>query len=279
MTTKSCYDDTWMYDAASDTWTELTPSTRPPARQNACLLDYPYGGGLLMAFGGADRSSHTQMNDTWLLNTTKKSWTQLDTLGGPSRRDCSAGFYSPVDRTMYIFGGWDRTYVPSVPAYALWRLDDLWCIGPRGFPNVGTYTSAPMDAGGRAYFGTISAETTTSVNTIVRLQLRAAITLAGLLAAPFVGPDGTAGTYYDGTEERVHGSLNGSRWMQYRATLSTSDPAETPHLRGVTVRYNLLQEVAVTSPRAGDTVSTAWNIPRERDRQPAPRLGPAQWHR
>ena len=258
-TTRTCYDEAWTYDYPSDTWTKLSPSTRPLARMNALLLDYPRGDGLLMAFGSTDYNSHTQRNDTWLFNTTSRSWTQLDTPRAPRCMDCTAGFYCDVDETVYVFGGGNRTYLPSVPAYTTYRLDGLWCLGPSGFPANGTYTSAPFNTGGLASFGNVSFDASAPQGTHVRLQLRGSA-LPGLLDGAFVGPDGTAGSYYDGTGQRIHEGLNTSRWIQYQATLSTEDPLKTPTLRGVTIRYNLLHGVLVTSPRMGDIVSASMNI-------------------
>lgn len=54
----------------------------------------------------------------------------------------------------------------------------------------------------------------------------------------FVGPDGTAGTYYDAANSSVAGSLDNNRYIRYRVYLSTADIAQTPNVAGVSLTYS-----------------------------------------
>lgn len=53
----------------------------------------------------------------------------------------------------------------------------------------------------------------------------------------FVGPDGTAGTYYDTPGTTIHSSHNGQQYVRYKAFLSTTNPAVTPTLSSVGINY------------------------------------------
>jgi len=54
----------------------------------------------------------------------------------------------------------------------------------------------------------------------------------------FVGPDGTAGTYYDAANSSVAGSLDDNRYIRYRVYLTTADTAQTPNVAGVSLTYS-----------------------------------------
>ena len=64
------FDDTWVYQSATSTWRELTPSPHPSARR-AVLAEQSDGSGLLLVGGGGS----FQMSDTWTFNAGR--WQQL----------------------------------------------------------------------------------------------------------------------------------------------------------------------------------------------------------
>ena len=79
--------------------------------------------------------------------------------------------------------------------------------------------------------------------TRIRLRLRSAATEAGLAGAAFVGPDGTAGTYFELPEDAAQTAYNlafpaGHTWCQYKVFLSTSDGRVTPVLQKVELIAN-----------------------------------------
>jgi len=53
----------------------------------------------------------------------------------------------------------------------------------------------------------------------------------------FVGPDGTAGTYYTASGDATPGSLDGNRYLRYKAYLSTQDGNITPQIDDVRVEF------------------------------------------
>ncbi|MEK7537364.1 MAG: hypothetical protein AAB619_00115, partial [Patescibacteria group bacterium] len=54
----------------------------------------------------------------------------------------------------------------------------------------------------------------------------------------FIGPDGTANTYYSTSGDSVHASLSGLRYLRYRLFLHTDDPLVTPTISRVSIIKN-----------------------------------------
>lgn len=92
--------DTWSLNTSTDEWTELSPSTTPPARQFAVMVWDPVGERVLM-HGGRYFSSYWRVRlDTWQYEIGG-DWTQLET-AGPGEPDGS------VNTTNHINSGvWD----------------------------------------------------------------------------------------------------------------------------------------------------------------------------
>jgi hypothetical protein len=55
----------------------------------------------------------------------------------------------------------------------------------------------------------------------------------------FIGPDGTAATYYLISNAALHSSHNGHQYLRYKIFLNTSDVAYTPKLNSVLLGYTL----------------------------------------
>jgi prepilin-type N-terminal cleavage/methylation domain-containing protein len=53
----------------------------------------------------------------------------------------------------------------------------------------------------------------------------------------FIGPDGTAGSYYETTNAPLHSSHNGDRYLRYKAVLSTDADIVTPNISDVAFTY------------------------------------------
>ncbi|MEK7465737.1 MAG: carboxypeptidase-like regulatory domain-containing protein [Patescibacteria group bacterium] len=54
----------------------------------------------------------------------------------------------------------------------------------------------------------------------------------------FIGPDGTAGTFYTSSSVALHASLTNNRYFRYKVLLSTEDAGTTPELRDLTVYFS-----------------------------------------
>lgn len=106
-----------------------------------------------------------------------------------------------------------------------------------GFAASGTFASSTKDAnpapGAVPTWGAISWTTTTPAGTNVKFQAGASNSPVGPFT--FVGPDGTAATFFSSGSSLSQ--FNGFRYLQYKATLSTTDSTKTPQINDVTICF------------------------------------------
>jgi hypothetical protein len=106
-----------------------------------------------------------------------------------------------------------------------------------GFSPTGTFVSSTKDANPApnttANWSTLSWNAATPPGTAIQFQIAASNNAVGPFN--FVGPDGTAGTFFSNGGSLAQ--FTGNRYLKYQASLSTSGAA-TPTLRDVTVCFN-----------------------------------------
>ncbi|HKF21440.1 MAG TPA: Ig-like domain repeat protein [Candidatus Angelobacter sp.] len=106
-----------------------------------------------------------------------------------------------------------------------------------GFPPSGAFVSSVKDAnpapGSTSNWGTLSWVATTPANTNIQFQIAASNSAAGPFN--FVGPNGTAGTFF--TNGASLTQFNNFRYLKYQATLTTTDSTVTPSLDSVSVCF------------------------------------------
>lgn len=108
------------------------------------------------------------------------------------------------------------------------------------YEQSGSWVSATVDTGaGTNVFGLVSMGGATPTATTLRIQIA---TAAVGIPTAFVGPDGTAGSYYELTSLPASApfSHDGDRFVRVRAELATTDPAaESPRLDLVSIDAHL----------------------------------------
>lgn len=120
-----------------------------------------------------------------------------------------------------------------------------------GYAASGTLASSVKDAGSALDWNTISWTSLVPASTSLRFQAAAAADAAGPFA--YVGPDGTAATYFDASGASLS-QFNGFRYLKYKAYLATADGAVTPVLSDATVCYVPQADLSITKT---DGVTTA----------------------
>jgi len=113
--------------------------------------------------------------------------------------------------------------------------------GSVGYYLIGIFESSTFDTGAASpIYNYIDWTTDEPAGTSIEWQLRTADTEANLLAAMWVGSDGTGGTYYTTPGELIEldPGAAGAQWIQYRAYLY-SDSTSTPILKDITLDYEL----------------------------------------
>lgn len=144
--------DLWRFDTAALTWTEVTDTT-PPSARDQHGLGWDESQQRVILFGGVRLQgiSVTHMNDVWSLDPATAGWTQLSTnTPAPVGRSSSAFFYIPHRGDFIMFGGWDvRPTFPFGTAGGYfgdsWRLDVNAAAGTATWTRV-TPTGTPPSA-------------------------------------------------------------------------------------------------------------------------------------
>jgi len=110
-----------------------------------------------------------------------------------------------------------------------------------GFALSGDQVSSLKDSnppvGFTPTWTTLSWNAATPANTALRFQVAASNSNIGPFN--FVGPDGTAATFFT-TSGASLSQFNGNRYLEYKAYLSTTDSAVTPTLNDVTACFSVL---------------------------------------
>jgi carboxypeptidase family protein len=125
-----------------------------------------------------------------------------------------------------------------------------------GFASSGTYVSSLKDAnpaaGRTAQWTTLAFAATQPAGTAVKFQVAGSNSPYGPFS--FVGPDGTAGTFFT-TSGASLSQFDGFRYLKYKAYLATSSGSVTPTLSSVQVCYDDTAATAATAlavaPAAG----------------------------
>jgi hypothetical protein len=115
-----------------------------------------------------------------------------------------------------------------------------------GFAASGALVSSTKDANpansSTANWGTLSWTADTPTNTAIQFQVAASNNVNGPFN--FVGPDGTAATFFSNGGSLAQ--FTGSRYLKYQASLSTTDSTATVSLHDVTVCFNDTPALATT---------------------------------
>lgn len=131
------YNETWSYDPAASSWTELDPSGTIPSPRT-CAVAYDPVTQRLILFGGHD--GNIFLDDTWSYDPAVNTWTELKPLGTvPPARGAHAMAYDPVTRRIIMFGG---AYAPPTDSDEL-CLDDTWAYDPTGNTWTQLHPSGP----------------------------------------------------------------------------------------------------------------------------------------
>jgi hypothetical protein len=130
-------------------------------------------------------------------------------------------------------------------------------VVPQVYETTGNIVSSPKDAnqadGTTAGWGTISWTASTPAGTSMKFQAAAGNNAGGLFN--FVGPDGTPNTYFE--QNASLAQFNGSRYLKYKAYLSTTNTAVTPTLSDVTIcNTNTLAPLPATSLNVSPATGT-----------------------
>jgi N-acetylneuraminic acid mutarotase len=106
--TSAHLNDTWAYDPATNTWTDLKPTGDVPTARGSQAMAYDQVEGKVVLFGGTDSSAY--FNDTYVYDYPTNAWTKVTAAGEvPPLRAGARMEYDPTSGVVVLFGGWDGT--------------------------------------------------------------------------------------------------------------------------------------------------------------------------
>ncbi|MGA8810602.1 MAG: carboxypeptidase regulatory-like domain-containing protein, partial [Thermoanaerobaculia bacterium] len=109
-----------------------------------------------------------------------------------------------------------------------------------GYAASGTFVSSPKDSnplgGSTPIWSTFSWNATVPANTTLQFQLAGSNNPNGPFN--FVGPDGTAGTFFTTSPVQLSPQFYNLRFLEYKAFFATTDPNVTPTLSDATACFN-----------------------------------------
>lgn len=119
------FDDTWIYDATANTWTQIRPPSAPSPRDNAPLA-YDSESDRIILVAGAISGKNYAPRETWAFDMNTMTWTMMKTQGPAYRFGHSMVYDSKADR-MIVFGGYNNE--KSLVLNDTWAYDyntDTW---------------------------------------------------------------------------------------------------------------------------------------------------------
>lgn len=100
----SLFDDTWAFDAASGSWSELSSGgLKPIARFDHDLVALPDYGVLLMGYGASNPDGAGRLGDLWSYDMYNDFWAEVTPTSGPSARTGAA--MSKLGNSVLLVGG------------------------------------------------------------------------------------------------------------------------------------------------------------------------------
>jgi len=115
------FNDTWRFDLATGSWTELTTEGETPARRCLHASAFIASRGELLVFGGIAGSGGRASDffgDTHVLDLSTGLWTRVEG-DGPSAREGAVMVYSRGSDAVFLWGGKAFDHYPT----ELWRFD------------------------------------------------------------------------------------------------------------------------------------------------------------
>jgi N-acetylneuraminic acid mutarotase len=124
------FGDTWAYDVAADSWTELAPAVSPPARAWHRMA-YDPGSDRILLFGGGAPGGTDGL--VWAYDANANTWEPFEATG-PNPRWGGAVAFDEQSRKLIVVGGRGpvaRSLGDAGTATEIVFLGDVWLFDPR----------------------------------------------------------------------------------------------------------------------------------------------------
>ena len=136
-------NDTWAYDFATDTWTNMTSAAKPSGRYYHAMA-YDLRSDRVILFGGG---SAGYLNDTWSYDFNTNTWTAMAPPARPSVRYGHAMAYDSQSDRVILFGGLN-VGIPVLDTWAYNFNTNTWtAMNPATRPPARFYHVMAYDSG------------------------------------------------------------------------------------------------------------------------------------
>jgi prepilin-type N-terminal cleavage/methylation domain-containing protein len=215
----------------------LSLGVNPNVEQDLQIITAPKNGRRLVVVI-RDQSTGLPISDATVTVTGPNSYSKsyITSEGFLTQTDWSggAGQSTYLNSTKFLDSDTNIDYSSSVGNLTLKKV-----FG--NYLSSGYLTSSTFDTGGAGNFRQIiwspSTQPSQAGTSSVRMQIA---TNNDNVTWNFTGPDGTATTYYNSTNQNISSSNNGNRYIRYRLFLSTSNQAYTPTISDISFTYTSL---------------------------------------
>ncbi len=140
------FNDTWRFDFAAETWTEVAATGTVPAKRCLHASAFIASRTELLMFGGIAGSGNQAgefFDDTHVLDVETGTWTKVEG-GGPSAREGPVMIYSRAADAVFLWGGKAFDHYPT----ELWQFD----VDARAWSQVATTGESPKGREDPTYF-------------------------------------------------------------------------------------------------------------------------------
>ena len=116
-------EETWVFEPGVG-WTELDVDM--PSARSRYGAAYDADGQRALIFGGRYRveggsGAYTLFDELWSFDFTTRTWSEIETSGGPSARTYPSMFWDDDDEALYVFGG-----MVNADPMVIQVIQDLW---------------------------------------------------------------------------------------------------------------------------------------------------------
>ena len=116
-------NDTWTYDASTDTWIQVFPTVSPSPRAQFNMVYDSHNHQVILWGGILSKKNQDLTSQTWVYNIAANTWIQVNTPDPPEPRFHHAMAYDPVGKKVILFGGGTKL------------CQDPHCFATTGFVN------------------------------------------------------------------------------------------------------------------------------------------------
>jgi N-acetylneuraminic acid mutarotase/predicted phosphodiesterase len=106
------YNETWIYDYNTNTWTNMSPSIAPVLRISTEMV-YDVESDIIILFGGGAIDGFAGeyfYNDTWAYDVNTNTWTNMSPAAAPKARKWHSMTYDTISDRIVMFGGVNESW-------------------------------------------------------------------------------------------------------------------------------------------------------------------------